>query len=112
MTITTILRFTRSERGIAGLLSKNRPSTDAVTALSRWVGDGARRAFDVIDDQDDYLVAELRIEKGNEGSAGLHLEALCGQFGLDVRAHLTDSAESREPDEGGIPNGWGDLRRA
>jgi hypothetical protein len=77
-------RFQRPENPIAAWGRRNRASTDAMGALIQWRGDGRRREFVVDVDEDDYLIAELTCESGDE-SAGAQLDSFCSAHGVERR---------------------------
>lgn len=75
-------RFTRSSESVAGFLSHNRASTDAISILEKWQRMKKKRCYDVERDEDDGLVARLTFESSDE-VAGSHIDALCSEHGLD-----------------------------
>ncbi len=77
-------RFKRSE-DISGFLSQNRPSTDALKALKLWSGDEKGRSYKIKIDGDEFLIAQLSWEEGDE-KAGPDLNARCQ--GNDVERRL------------------------
>lgn len=75
-------RFTRSSESVAGFLSQNRASTDAIGALEKWQRMEKKRRYDIESDEDDELIAMLTFESSDE-VAGCHIDALCIEYGLD-----------------------------
>lgn len=76
-------RFTRSANSVSGFFSKNRASTDALAALTRWREMGTARDFEVHDDQDHEIVATLTFDKADQGLGAEHLDALCHEYGVE-----------------------------
>lgn len=68
-------RFVRAE-GVAGFMSRNRVSTDALNALEQWRAKRPGRRYEVVgpDGEDDQLVAQLSLEDTDQ-DAGASMEA-------------------------------------
>ncbi len=64
----TTYRFDRDLNSPAGIVSSNRPSTDALCALERW-RNSSYRDYKVLDDTDDFLVAQLSFDQNDERAA-------------------------------------------
>lgn len=64
-----------------GVMSANRPSTDARGAIETWALADERRSQEVINDEDDYLVVELSTDSADT-NAGEFLEQCCNQNGV------------------------------
>jgi hypothetical protein len=75
-------RFTRDGRGVAGFMSPNRPSTDALSALSVWSGAQQGREHVVVIDEDEQLVADLSWREA-DSSAGPDLDSACLKVGVN-----------------------------
>lgn len=73
--------FIRKTDHPSGFLSANRPSTDAVSALSHWSGESDGRSYEEIADDDMALIARLYWHE-QDVRAGTDLNALCDQFGV------------------------------
>lgn len=75
-------RFTRDGRNIAGLMSGNRASTDALGALSLWSSAQQGRDYVVVADEDEQLVADLSWSEA-DSSAGPDLDSACLKLGVN-----------------------------
>lgn len=73
--------FERDTRSSAGFLSRNRASTDALSALSRWEAQRLGRSHDIERDGDDEIVVSLSCD-ASDASAGADLDALCLSVGV------------------------------
>jgi hypothetical protein len=81
MISTSTWRFIRDDRSPSGFLSRNRASTDALSALSRWQLLVEKRSFEVTLDEDQALEAALTTTV-DDLSAGNQLDFLCGELGI------------------------------
>jgi len=81
MISTSTWRFTRDGQSPSGFLSRNRASTDALSALYRWQVLAENRSFEVTLDEDQALEAALTTTI-DDISAGSQLEALCSELGI------------------------------
>jgi len=66
---------------IEGFLSSNRPSTDALSAVSVWSNSQSERSHTVRVDEDELLVVELSWSEA-DASAGSDLDEACRRFGV------------------------------
>jgi len=82
---TARYKFVR-DNSMKGFLSGNRPSTDALGALSIWTSGAPGRSHAVQIDEDDNLVVDLTWGEIDH-SAGADLEDSCRRFGVD-RSHV------------------------
>lgn len=73
-------RFTRAT-GLPGFMSQNRPSTDALNALSSWTAGDPGRSFEVHRDEDESLSATLTFS-ANDKSAGDDIGLACQNVGI------------------------------
>jgi hypothetical protein len=79
-----IYRFTAPPEGsVERFLSRNRVSTDALNALGHWRSGAPSRDFEVVQDEDECLVATLTFD-GADQRAGLSLDAHVARFGVAV----------------------------
>ena len=79
---TARYRFTRDRDNVsAGLLSTNRPSTDARGALDKWAYQAHGRAYEVLLEKDDELVAVLWWGEPGE-DANMSLDDACRETGV------------------------------
>jgi hypothetical protein len=83
---TARYKFVRHTRNAAGLMSNQRPSTNAINALNAWMHAGAGRSFAEILDDHDSLVADLTWSDADV-EAGPSLEGACLRVGVE-RSHL------------------------
>lgn len=83
---TARYKFVRDTTSMEGFVSNNRPSTDALRALSIWLDGAAGRFYDKRIDEDDVLVADLTWSEADH-TAGVNLENSCRRFGAD-RSHV------------------------
>ena len=65
----------------ARLLSQNRPSTDALNAISKWAGNGKAREFGVLTDNDEFIRALLAWDD-RDTISGEQLERYCAGYGV------------------------------
>lgn len=72
--------FKRSDN-IAGSMSFNRPSTDAIKALEEWTFK-PDRSYYIREENDDKLVADLTFKDSDE-DAGPELDNACEKHGLE-----------------------------
>jgi len=80
---TARYKFVR-DTSVGGFLSQNRPSTDALGAVTKWESSASGRSHHVRVDEDDHLVADLTWGEMDR-SAGTDLENACREFGVDPR---------------------------
>lgn len=74
-------KFVRSNN-VKGFLSSNRPSTDALNAVSIWSSAQPQRSYDTVVDEDEQLLADLSWGESDD-SAGQDLEENCRKFGVE-----------------------------
>lgn len=74
-------RFGRAD-GIVGFMSTQRPSTNALNALGLWTVQSADRSFAVVQEADDWLVADLSWRPRDE-QAGTSLDFACYRNGVE-----------------------------
>lgn len=86
--VTATYRFTRDQHSQPGFHSPNWASTDAVNLISCWEAAGAGRAHSILDDREDYLVAELSFPAFDADEASTAFHALCTKFGLKSEAAM------------------------
>lgn len=67
------------------MLSTNRPSTDATSALSHWRGEADGRSYHEVADDDASLTAQLSWSD-DDSRAGTDLDAICEKFGVERKA--------------------------
>ncbi len=79
-------RFVRDNKNVAGKMSSQRASTDAINGLGAWAHAVPGRSFTEVYDDDESLVANL-IWKDADHDAGPGLEGACLQVGVE-RLHL------------------------
>ncbi|KQY80907.1 hypothetical protein [Pelomonas sp. Root1444] len=77
-----VYKFFADENSINRFMSKNMPSTDALSALARWTNAAAGRSFDKLEDTDDHIVARLSWSDEDD-SAGGSLQGLLLSLGLE-----------------------------
>ncbi len=82
---TARYKFVR-DVGVEGFLSRNRPSTDALSAVSHWSSGATGRSHVVQVDEDDRLIADLTWSEADQ-TAGPDLDNLCRGVGV-VRSHV------------------------
>jgi hypothetical protein len=73
-------RFSQANNSI-GLLGSNRPSTNALQALTSWCAADHRRKYEVTVDDDDHLIATLSTES-EDLEAGDDLDRECKRVGV------------------------------
>ena len=81
MQLSAEYRFNRCNN-ISGILSKNRPSTDALSALQRWTNSKKGRSYKIRTDEDEHLIAQLSWEN-NDSNAGPNLDDECTKSGVE-----------------------------
>ena len=78
---TARYKFVR-DNGVEGFLRSNRPSTDALGAVSAWSHGATGRSHVVQIDEDDHLVVDLTWSEADR-TAGPDLSDLCRRFGIN-----------------------------
>lgn len=78
---TARYKFVR-DTSIGGFLSGNRPSTDALGAVSNWTSRATGRSYAVLVDEDNNLVVDLTWSE-TDRAAGTELDDSCRRFGVD-----------------------------
>lgn len=66
---------------VVRFLSRNRASTDAVSALAEWRALHTGRSFETVEDTDEFIVAELAVSE-DDAQAGPDLQRLGENFGV------------------------------
>ncbi len=79
------LIFERDERSVAGFASRNRASTDAITALVKWRSRAPGRNYDQVEDGDSEYRARLTWD-ADDHSAGDDLDTCCNDVGVCRRS--------------------------
>lgn len=79
------LIFERDERSVTGFASRNRSSTDAITALSKWRAVASGRDYDEVEDGDDEYRARLTW-RSDDSAAGDDLDRCCNDVGVRRRS--------------------------
>lgn len=79
---TVRYRFTRANNLVANFLSRNRASTDALTALIRWKAGADGRGFTKLADEDDYIDIEVTCN-ASDLDAGPQLDAASDRVGVE-----------------------------
>lgn len=79
-------RFVRDNNNVAGKMSSQRPSTDAINALGTWAHALPGRSFAEVWDDDESVVADLTWNSADQ-DAGPSLESACIRVGIE-RAHV------------------------
>ena len=74
-------KFIRSQ-SISGFLKSNRASTDAINALSNWENSGQKRSYEILNGEDEELLARLTWGK-SDTSADSALDDACLKFGVE-----------------------------
>lgn len=100
MISTSTWRFKRDDQLPSGFLSRNRASTDALSALYRWQVLVESRSFEVILDEDHALEAALTTTV-DDLSAGSQLDFLCGELGIkrgQIQNRQSPSIDIRQED--------------
>jgi hypothetical protein len=95
--VTSRWRFERAETPEA-FLDHTRPSTNAMSALHQWAAANLDvRSYDVIEDEDEHLVADLSTDDDDCGSGDM----------LDERCRVYNVQRNRipipEPDDAAEP---------
>jgi hypothetical protein len=83
---TECYKFVRDTTSMKGSLSSNRPSTDALNAVSAWLSGATGRSYAVQIDEDDTLVVNLTWSEADR-TAGTDLDYSCRSVGVD-RSHV------------------------
>lgn len=78
---TACYKFERNNTSQAGFMSRNTTGTDAINALSRWESIQKNRKYEVSEDSDIFLKADLTWDN-SDPNAGPDLEKFCEEFGL------------------------------
>ncbi len=84
--LTARYKFIRDNTSREGFVSDNRPSTDALRALSIWSDGAAGRSYNRHIDEDDVPVADFRSSE-TDHTAGPDLDGSCRRFEVD-RSHV------------------------
>lgn len=79
---TATYHFKRDPDSANGTLSGQRARTDALGTVQSWATMAEGRSHQVLQDEDDFLVATLHWDAADEGAAALDLETLCDALGL------------------------------
>ena len=79
---TARYKFVRDPSNVTGLMSSQRPSTNAVNALLAWSNAAAGRSYTEAVDEDESLVADLTWTDSDEES-GPSSEGACLRFGVE-----------------------------
>lgn len=74
-------KFARNST-VEGFLSSNRPSTDALSAVSTWKTGASGRSYAVEVDKDDLLVLNLTWSD-SDSLAGADLDGACRRYGVE-----------------------------
>lgn len=75
-------RFTRDLGSPVGIMSANRPNTDAMGVVANWELAGPDRSHEVLVDEDDELMVRLNFLATHCDQAGHDLNSLCTQHGV------------------------------
>lgn len=75
-------RFARDASTPTGFMSAQRPSTDAMNVLALWENSSLGRSYEVVTDEDDFLVARLNFVGPDREGAADALNVLCMKFGV------------------------------
>ena len=78
---SVIYIFTRDDQSVSGFMSPNRASTDAVGVVVNWTA-SAGRSYQILQDQDDLVIAKLSYQKADERAAADDLNRRCTEQGL------------------------------
>lgn len=79
-TICVTYRFTRDP--VTGFFSRNTAPTDALNALMRWAGARDGRAYEVLVEGDESLVARVAFQTSDRSAAADDINRLCREFGV------------------------------
>lgn len=79
---TATYRLTRDNTSPIGLMSSQRPSTDAMSVIADWASRAYGRTYYVSQDKDDCLVAALSFPAPDLASARTDFNALCAALGI------------------------------
>jgi hypothetical protein len=75
-------KFVRKNNSVEGFVSRNRPSTDALGAVTIWSNAHPQRSFNILIDEDEQFVADLTWSE-SDPSAGASLDNACDKFGIE-----------------------------
>ncbi len=64
-----------------GFQSSNRPSTDALNAISDWTNKDPDRSYETLEDDDDQILIELNWNQ-SDNCAAPDLDSACNKFGV------------------------------
>lgn len=79
---TARYKFSRDHRNIEkGFMSRNNPSTDALSTLLTWKSAKGDREYRILEDNDEALRVEISWSD-SDPSAGPDLNSACKNFGL------------------------------
>lgn len=78
---TARCKFARNS-SVEGFLSSNRPSTDALNAVSTWETGASGRSYTVEVDKDDFLLLDLTWSD-TDSLAGTDLDGACRRCGVE-----------------------------
>lgn len=78
---SVIYIFTRDDQSASGFMSPNRASTDAAGVVINWSA-SAGRSYQILQDQDDLLIATLSYQEADERAAAEDLQRMCTKRGL------------------------------
>lgn len=67
---------------VRGFLSSNRPSKDALSAVSIWSSTQPQRSYDTVVNEDEQLLADISWRE-SDVSAGQDLDENCRKFGVE-----------------------------
>jgi hypothetical protein len=85
MTVATKWIFERDVKTAAGLMSANRASTDALSALLRWDARMPNRSHEIVHAEDDSIHIFLRSDAADSNAAS-DLDMCCAQYGIQRRS--------------------------
>lgn len=78
---SVIYIFTRDDKSVSGFMSPNRASTDAAGVVNNWSA-SAGRSCQILQDQDDLLIAKLSYQEADKRAAADDLNRRCAEQGL------------------------------
>ena len=78
---SVIYIFTRDDQSVSGFMSPNRASTDAVGVVINWSA-SAGRSYQILQDQDDLVIAKLSYQEDDERAAADDLNRRCADKGI------------------------------
>lgn len=76
--------FKRDERSIAGFLSADRASTDAISTLLHWEQRAPGRSYEVLHEEDEAICVALTCDPSDMAAVS-DLDRYCTQFGVQRR---------------------------